>query len=369
MILNNYYNLNSSNTNERIKTLINNLDNGLNLSKDQFLDLLNNFNYELLPYIQDLAFKKRKAVYHDSVYIRGLIEISNYCKNNCYYCGIRKNNDDLERYRYNKNEIYQIVDYAYHNGYKTIVLQGGEDDYYSDDLLIEILTYLRSNYPDLALTLSLGERSYESYYKLYQAGANRYLLRHESASAEHYSKLHPQEMKLTTRINCLNDLKTIGYQTGAGLMVGSPYQTNNDLVDDLLFLQSFQPEMIGIGPYLNHPKTPFKSFNNGDINHVLVIYALARLICPEALIPSTTATSSLASDGRYRALQSGCNVIMINLSLLDKRKNYSLYANKTYVGDESQEYLSLIKADIEKAHLKINFAVGNHITREVDNNE
>lgn len=359
MVLVNFNNKNAKNVNDMVLSYIDKLDKSEKLSKDDFLMLLDNINYETFPYLQNKAYNKCREVYNDSVFIRGLIEITNYCIQDCYYCGIRKSNEKVVRYRYDKKTILDIIEHAYKNGYRTIVMQGGEDLYYDDNCLIDIVSTIRKLYPSLAITLSLGERTTESYRKLHEAGTNRFLLRHESASDEHYQKLHPDRL-LKTRMRSLYDLKSIGYQTGAGFMVDSPYQGNNDLVNDLLFIQDFQPEMIGIGPYLTHPDTPFNEFANGDINHVLVCYALARLICPKALIPSTTATSSLDSNGRYLALMSGCNVIMINLSPVDKRKNYSLYANKTYAGDESQAYLDLIKKDIEKANLKIDFNIGNY---------
>lgn len=360
MVLNNFTQQNTSIVNERIIDYFERLNNNEKLSYDDFLWLLDHINYETFPHLQKLAYQKRKAIYGDSVYIRGLIEISNYCIQDCFYCGIRKSNDVVERYRYDKDTIIAIVNKAYHKGYRTIVLQGGEDTYYNDNLLVDIITTIKKDYPDLAVTLSLGERNKLSYEKLARAGANRYLLRHESASHSHYQKLHPNRL-LESRLNCLQKLKELGYQTGAGFMVDSPHQKNTDLVKDLLFIQKFQPQMIGIGPYLSHPQTPFKDFANGDLNHVLVCYALARLICPRALIPSTTATSSLDKKGRYQALKSGCNVIMINLSPVEKRKNYTLYANKTYAGDESDAYLNLIESDIKKAGLQIDFSIGNYI--------
>ncbi|MDH6602897.1 biotin synthase [Bacilli bacterium PM5-9] len=369
MILKNYYKKNSDEVNNNLKKLINKLDIGEKLSKSDFLMILDFFNYELLPFLQEKAYLKNKSVYNNSVYIRGLIEISNFCKNDCLYCGIRRSNNKVKRYRYNKEMIVTIVQNAYQKGYRTIVLQGGEDNYYNDETLIDIIKTIKKMYPDLIVTLSLGERDKESYQKLFNAGASRYLLRHESASKDHYQKIHPSNMKLEYRIECLKNLKEIGYQTGAGFMVGSPYQENKDLVEDLMFIQEFQPEMIGIGPFLKHIDTPFKKQENADINHVLTLYALARLIVPNALIPSTTATSSLTPSGRYQALCSGCNVIMINLSSQDNRKDYKLYENKVYQGDESLEYVDLIESDINKAGLRIDFSQGNHSKGKEDLNE
>lgn len=360
MIFANYYNKNNKATTKQLINYFQALYEGAKLTSADFLFILNNINDELLPELQKLACAKRDEVYGKAVFIRGLIEITNYCQRDCFYCGIRKSNEAVQRYRYDKNKIAAIVARAYRKGYRTIVLQGGEDDYYTPDLLVNIISSLKKKYPEMALTLSLGEKTKATYQALFAAGANRYLLRHESASKRHYGQLHPPTMSYEQRMQCLRDLKAIGYQTGAGLMVGSPYQTNEDLVQDLLFLQEFKPHMIGIGPYLRHYQTPFKNKANGVLEHVLVIYCLARLLVPRALLPSTTATSSLAKDGRLKALRSGCNVIMINLSDEDKRVNYSLYENKTYKGDESVAYLKLIENDIESAALEMDFSIGNY---------
>lgn len=360
MILNNYFNKNKTHLNNELKLFIDKLSTN-KITKEEFIWFLDNINYEVFTYLKDKAFLKRLEVYGNKVYIRGLIEISNYCQRDCYYCGIRKSNLNVERYRYLDNEILKIIDKAYLKGYRTIVLQGGEDNFYDDEYLVNLIIEIKDKYPDIALTLSLGEKAKDSYQSFKQAGANRYLLRHESASLKHYQKLHPDNMLLENRLDCLKNLKELNYQTGAGFMVGSPYQTNEDLACDLLLLQEMQPEMIGIGPYLNHHQTPFKDFDNGQLEHVLVCYALARLICPQALIPATTATSSLDKQGRKKALECGCNVIMINLSDFEKRQNYSLYENKSYVGDESQEYVDLIKKDIESVGLEMDYNIGNHI--------
>lgn len=360
LILENYFKLNDTKVNEKLVELFERLNNNEIFNKEEFLFILNHINYETFPILQELAFKKRLSIYQDKVYIRGLLEITNYCQQDCYYCGIRKSNHKVNRYRYDRLTVLKIVSNAYQKGYRTIVMQGGEDNYYSDEILVSIVEELKQEYPDIAITLSLGEKEYQSFQKLKQAGVDRYLLRHESASEQLYEKLHPKNMSLKHRIECLENLRKLNFQTGAGFMVGSPYQTNEDLVEDLLFIQKFKPEMIGIGPYLTHQQTPFKDFDNAVLEHVLVCYALVRLISPYSLIPATTATSSLDKTGRLKALQSGCNVIMINLSDFDKRQNYSLYENKSYLGDESDEFIQLINKDIEKAGLKIDFSIGNY---------
>ncbi|MDR3215377.1 MAG: [FeFe] hydrogenase H-cluster radical SAM maturase HydE [Bacilli bacterium] len=368
MILKNFNNEISQDLKIKVLDFINDLDMGHKKNYDDFLWFLNNINYQLLPIIQEKACLTRNKIYGNSVFIRGLIEISNYCQRNCFYCGIRKSNDKVVRYRYSQDQIISIATQAYQNGYHTIVMQGGEDLYYTDDILKDIIVKIKELCPGIAITLSLGEKNKDSYQNLFDCGVDRYLLRHESASNNHYQKLHPVDMSLANRMNCLHNLKAIGYQAGAGLMIGSPFQTNEDLATDLLFLQNFQPAMIGMGPYMSHVDTPFKNQPNGTLDHILLLYSIARLICPKALIPSTTATSSLDKLGRLKALQSGCNVIMINLSDLDKRQSYTLYNNKSYLGDESHEYLKLIKSDIMKAGMIIDFSVGHNIEMKGNNN-
>lgn len=364
MILEQYYDKATDNQIEVTKRLIDRLYTGNLLNQDDFLKLLNNINFETSQYLFLKACEIKEKYYQNKVYIRGLIEISNYCRKDCLYCGIRNSNNSVTRYRYTIDEIIEIIDDGYLNGYRTFVLQGGEDSYFNDEILVELISKIKSKYFDIAITLSLGERTYDSYEKLSIAGANRYLLRHETASSKHYELLHPKGLSLENRINCLKNLKSLGYQVGAGFMVDSPYQTNNDLVSDFIFIQQFQPHMIGIGPFVTHKDTPLKEFKSGDINKVIICYALARLVCPMALIPSTTATSSIDKEGRIKALNAGCNVIMINLSKLEKRKNYSLYDNKSYKGDESEEYKQLIKNDIESCNLVMSFEVGHHFQKQ-----
>jgi biotin synthase len=239
-------------------------------------------------------------------------------------------------------------------------MQGGENFYFKDDDFAAFVKDICTSYPDLAITLSLGQKPHAVYQKYFDAGAKRFLLRHESADADHFAQLHPAKQTLQSRLDCLADLKSIGFQTGAGFMVGSPHQSSASIASDFTFLQEFQPQMVGIGPYMSHPQTLFAGLPSGDLRHVLACYALARLVVPKALLPSTTATSSLHPSGRSRALHSGCNVIMINLSPVQTRQQYSLYSNKTYKGDESDEYLAIIQKDVEEAGLTMSFAVGHH---------
>lgn len=314
-------------------------------------------------YLFDTADAVRRDVYGNKVYIRGLIEISNYCKNDCYYCGIRCSNSETKRYRLNKNQILNCCENGYKIGFRTFVLQGGEDSYYTDDLLCEIISEIKERYLDCAVTLSLGERSCESYKRLYDAGADRYLLRHETADNEHYEKLHPENMSLENRKKCLFDLKEIGYQTGSGFMVGSPYQTAENLVADIRFLQELKPEMIGIGPFITHKDTPFAKFESGTVEKTLIMISILRLMFPYALIPSTTAVRTLSENGHISGLKAGANVVMPNLSPIESRKKYTLYDNKAYSQDESAEGLDNLKKEFKAAGYEIVIDRGDAITQ------
>lgn len=303
----------------------------------------------LLYYIQterpeDVAFlfaealATRERVYGRSVYFRGLIELSNYCKNDCYYCGIRRSNRHVSRYRLTQEEILQCCREGDSVGYKTFVLQGGEDPWFTDDWLVDCVRRIRAEFPSHAITLSLGERSETSYQNLFDAGANRYLLRHETANEAHYNQLHPTSMSLTHRKECLYTLKKIGFQVGAGLMVGSPYQTSQILLEDLRFLQELEPHMVGIGPFIPHKETPFGAHPMGSLEQTLRLVALTRILLPKALIPATTALGTASSDGRERGFRAGANVVMPNLSPMNVRKKYSLYDNKLFTGEEAAEH-------------------------------
>lgn len=308
-----------------------------------YQDLL---DLDLIKLIEDETFEQelfkeadevRKQYYGTDVYIRGLIELSNYCKNDCFYCGIRKSNHVVERYRLDKDEVLSCCDLGYGLGFRTFVLQGGEDAYYTDERICEIVSEIRLKYLDCAITLSLGEKSYESYQSYFDAGADRYLLRHETANPEHYHRLHPKQMSLENRKKCLWDLKKIGYQVGSGFMVGSPYQTTECIIEDLRFLQELKPDMIGIGPYISHQHTPFSDYNNGDLHLCLRLVAILRLMFPSALIPSTTALGTIDGNGRELGLLAGANVVMPNLSPTKVRKLYELYDDKICTGDEAAE--------------------------------
>lgn len=305
------------------------------------------------------ADKKRREIYGDEVYIRGLIEFTNYCKNNCFYCGIRRDNKNAVRYRLTKEEILVCCEEGYRLGFRTFVLQGGEDPYYTDAFICDIVSDIRTLYPDCAITLSIGEKSKESYKSYFEAGANRYLLRHETANNLHYRKLHPGSMSLQNRKQCLYNLKDIGYQVGSGFMVGSPYQTIDNLIEDIRFLQDLQPDMIGIGPYITHKDTPFSSFENGSLALTLRLIAVLRLMFPYALIPATTALGTIHPQGRELGLKAGANVVMPNLSPVRVRKLYALYENKICTGEEAAQCRGCLERRVSSAGYRIVTAIGN----------
>ena len=299
------------------------------------------------------ADKARRAVYGDKVYLRGLIEFTNICKNDCFYCGIRRSNRNAERYRLTPDEILACCREGYALGYRTFVLQGGEDPYWDDDRLCALVAQIRAAYPDCAITLSVGERGRESYQRLFDAGANRYLLRHETADDALYARLHPAELSLANRKKCLFDLRDIGYQVGAGFMVGAPYQTDAHLLADLRFLQELRPHMIGIGPFIPHRETPLGAFPAGTAEKTIRLLAILRLMFPRSLLPATTALGTIAPDGRERGLRAGANVIMPNLSPVATRKKYDLYEGKICLGDESAACRSCLEARVAAAGYRI----------------
>ncbi|MBE6771316.1 MAG: [FeFe] hydrogenase H-cluster radical SAM maturase HydE [Ruminococcaceae bacterium] len=333
--------------------LINKLEKNHSLTIDEYEYLITNRNEESARLLAEKAIQVRKKIYGTDVYIRGLIEISNICKNNCYYCGIRASNNSCERYRLTAEQILSCCDEGYPLGFRTFVLQGGEDAYFSDEVVCSVVSEIKQKYPDCAVTLSLGERSYESYKKLYDAGADRYLLRHETADKEHYQKLHPQEMSFKNRMECLNNLKKIGFQTGCGFMVGSPYQTAATLAKDLKFIEQFKPEMCGIGPFVPHKSTCFASEKAGTVELTCYLLSIVRLISPSILLPSTTALGSIDPYGREKGILSGANVVMPNLSPFELRSKYELYNNKLSGGAESAANVAELKQRMESIGYKI----------------
>lgn len=285
----------------------------------------------------DTARCTAQSVYGNKIFMRGLIEISSYCKNNCLYCGIRRSKQGVARYRLTPDEIYDCCEQGHKLGFRTFVLQGGEDMWFNDDRMCDIVSTIRHRFPDCAITLSLGERSRDSYQRLFDAGADRYLLRHETATPEHYAFLHPDDMSFENRMQCLYDLKEIGYQVGCGFMVGSPRQTVNTLFRDIQFIRSFQPEMVGIGPFIPASGTPFADAPAGTVELTLRLLAIIRLVHPHVLLPATTALGTLHEQGRELGIMAGANVVMPNLSPQVHRREYSIYDNKLATGSEAAE--------------------------------
>lgn len=308
-----------------------------NIELAQLEILLGQVSAEDVSFLYKQAREVADTIYGKRVFKRGLIEFTNYCKNDCYYCGIRRSNASAERYRLEKETILDCCKRGYELGYRTFVLQGGEDGYFTDERICDIVSTIRGNYPDCAITLSIGEKSKESYQKYFEAGANRYLLRHETANSEHYAKLHPENLSLTNRKQCLYDLKEIGYQVGCGFMVGSPYQTIETLYEDLCFIKELQPHMVGIGPFIPQQDTPFAGENAGTLEMTLRLLAILRLIHPHVLLPATTALGTIHERGRELGILAGANVVMPNLSPRDAREKYKLYDNKACTGDEAAE--------------------------------
>jgi len=314
-----------------------------------------------VPELIKEADQIRRSIYGDRVFLRGLIEVSNVCRSNCYYCGIRHGNSHVDRYRLTKEEILACCEQGFQLGFRTFVLQGGEDPYLDDKRLVDIISSVREKYPACAITLSFGEKPKESYQRLFEAGANRYLLRHETASDDHYRRLHPDNLSLDHRKKCLYTLKEIGYQVGAGFMVDSPFQTVGNLAEDLLFLKELEPHMVGIGPFIPQKDTPLGKEKAGTLSHTITMLALTRLLLPEALLPSTTALGSIDPHGRERGLQAGANVVMPNLSPIEARSKYSLYDHKVSSGAEAAEGLENLIAQIRMAGYQADFSRGDHI--------
>ena len=336
-----------------MKNLIDKLEKNQILSKEEFVRLLAISEKDDIDYLTERAKSVRDDIYGKRVFIRGLIEISNYCKNDCYYCGIRRSNKNAQRYRLSKEQILSCCENGYELGFRTFVMQGGEDAFFKDDVVCDIVSSIKERYPDCAVTLSLGERSTESYRKMKEAGADRYLLRHETFDNTHYNKLHPVELDPENRKRCLRDLKALGYQTGTGIMVGSPYQTLENIAEDLLFIKELNPEMIGIGPFIPHKDTPFKDFESGTMEMTLRLISILRLLCPKALIPATTALGTISPQGREKGILAGANVIMPNLSPKEDRKKYMLYNDKLSDGEEAAEGLNKLKESMRKIDYEI----------------
>ena len=350
-----------------ILNLLDKLNQSRSLTLEEYEALILGYSPEVAEYAAKLAVEERKKVYGTDIYIRGLIEVSNICKNDCYYCGIRRSNKKCERYRLNKEDILECAAEGYELGFRTFVMQGGEDAKFTDEFLVEVIKSLKSLYPDCAITLSLGERSKKSYKALRQAGADRYLLRHETADKEHYQKLHPKELSFENRMECLKNLKETGFQVGCGFMVGSPWQTAKNLAKDLKFIEDFRPAMCGIGPFLTHSDTPFKDMPSGSFELTLYLLSIIRLIDPTLLLPATTALGTIHPKGRELGILAGANVVMPNLSPLSVRKKYMLYNNKANTGDEAAESVKNLAKSIKAIGYTVVTARGDRIKSKMKN--
>lgn len=364
----------------KAKKIIDKIDKKEKISYKDALTLLSSFEYdnnlnkkkldkkereeikELKEYLRIKAREKADKIFGKYIFMRGLIEFTNYCKNDCIYCGIRKSNKNAERYRLNKKEILECCKIGYDIGFRTFVLQGGEDNFFNIERMSNIVQAIKKEFPDCALTLSIGEKDEEYYKELKNNGANRFLLRHETSENEHYSKLHPKYMSLDNRKECLRILKRLGFQTGTGIMVGSPFQKLENIASDLIFMQEIKPEMIGIGPFLPHKDTPFANEKIGEMELTLILISILRLIFPLSLIPATTALGTIKEGGRELGILHGANVVMPNLSPMNVRKKYLLYNNKISTGTESAEGVELLKKSIDKIGYILTGARGDYDT-------
>lgn len=347
-----------------MRDLVHRLVGERTLKRDEFRALITSCDSQTLEYIRKESVRTAVEQFGHGIFVRGLIEISSFCRNDCAYCGLRRSNRSAERYRLSHEQIMECCREGYEAGVRTFVLQGGEDVTLTDEWLEQIIGKIRHTYPDVAITLSLGERSYDSYKRLYDAGATRYLLRHEAANEELYSTLHPQTMSLANRIACIENLKAIGYQTGMGMMVGVKGQRTEDLVDDLLLMERIRPQMIGIGPFIPHRDTPLGECPPGSIELTLLMLSIVRLMHPNALIPSTTALATLSPEGRRMGILSGANVVMPNLTPVGERKKYAIYENKASNGSEAVEGLKALEQELNEIGYHIDYSRGDYKKEE-----
>ena len=340
--------------------LINRLNTEKNLTRAQWVQLIGSFTPDDRAHAADIARETSVSIFGKNIFFRGIVEFTNYCKNNCLYCGIRRDNREVSRYRLDRDDILSCCRSGYAAGFRTFVLQGGEDPYYTDDIMTGIVSAIRREFPDCAITLSIGEKPRESYQRFFDAGANRYLLRHETADREHYAKMHPADQPFENRMRCLRDLKDIGYQTGCGMMVGCPFQTAENLAEDMLFMADFKPEMIGTGPFIPHHQTPFRDFPAGSVEMTLMLLSLCRIMLPTVLLPATTALGTASGDGRQQGVLAGANVIMPNLSPVADRKKYMLYDNKAITGDDAAESLNVLQNHLDQIGYSLVISRGDY---------
>ena len=335
------------------------IEGGNGLTKSRLLSLLSSRGEEA-QYLRDCAVRAARERFGRAIFVRGLIEISSYCHNDCHYCGLRASNSSAERYRLTEAQILECCHTGYNAGLRTFVLQGGEDSYWTDSRLVPLVASIRTQFPDAAITLSLGERSDESYHALRDAGADRYLLRHEAANRELYSAIHPARMSYDNRFRCIKTLMAEGFQTGMGMMIGVPGQTIEHIAEDLEAIYTLHPQMVGIGPFIPHPQTPFGGHTAGDIDLTLNTIAIVRLLLPNALIPATTALATLSTEGHRLAIEAGANVIMPNLSPTDVRSKYAIYQGKASNGTEAAEHLKALEAELSEFGYTINYDKGDY---------
>ena len=346
---------------QMLREIIDRIERERNIDRESLALLLEIKDQEAVSYLHERAREAANRVYGKQVFIRGLIEFTNYCKNDCFYCGIRRSNTCADRYRLSEEEIFSCCERGYELGFRTFGLQGGEDPYYTDDRMVAIIRKIKRRYPDCALTLSIGEKKKESYQAYYEAGADRYLLRHETANEEHYRTLHPAEMSLANRKQCLWNLKEMGYQVGCGFMVGSPNQTVDTIYEDLQFIRELQPHMVGIGPFIPQKDTPFGLEKAGTMENTLRLLSIIRLIHPHVLLPATTALGTI-HPGREKGIQAGANVVMPNLSPVAVRDKYLLYDNKICTGDEAAECRYCMQRRMESIGYEVVVSRGDYIS-------
>lgn len=331
-----------------IREIVDKVKRRQDITLEEFRVIMETASKEEMDYLASTAREVADSIYGKNVYVRGLIEFTNYCRNDCYYCGIRRSNKEAERYRLTEEQIMECCQMGYELGFRTFVLQGGEDPYFTDDRICKLIKKIKKIYEDCAITLSIGEKSRASYERYFEAGADRYLLRHETANECHYRKLHPAELSLENRKRCLWNLKEIGYQVGAGFMVGSPGQTMETLYEDMRFIKELEPHMVGIGPFIPQHSTPFKGEKAGTLEETLKLLSIIRLIHPKVLLPATTALGTIHPMGREKGILAGANVVMPNLSPVSVRKKYELYDNKICTGDEAAECKNCLQSRMEK---------------------
>ena len=345
--------------NGEVRSLIDKLNENKTLERSEWIEVIEGCSEESRAYAALLACEAREPYYGKKVFLRGLIEFTNYCKNNCYYCGIRCGNKNVNRYRLTKEEIMACCDEGRDLGFRTFVLQGGEDPYFTDQRIVEIIEMIKEKFPDCAITLSIGERPKDSYRAFREAGADRYLLRHETANEEHYRMLHPENLSGENRKRCLWDLKELGFQVGAGFMVGAPFQTSGTLAEDMLFLKELNPAMVGIGPFIPHHDTCFAGKPAGTLEQTLYLLSLIRIMIPRVLLPATTALGTIDPKGREKGMLAGANVVMPNLSPTEVRKDYLLYDNKICTGDESAQCRRCMELRMENIGYEIAYGRGD----------